>query len=404
MPGVNSMTRNLGIACRTGQVDFFMNVIGWRAEPEHVQSDPTSRLLRWMGALSTPAASIEVAAGQVALGFYELLGAHKVAVWARRTELDDLSLLSVLGEGAGVLTSGAGPAEESASMSAPQGALSLAPLWIEDASGPGRDLALGLARASGFSEDDLPSLALALSVPGPQQQSALLGVALVSLDSPDGLLSEGMRPLVEAAQAQGGQYLSAAARAEKLARSFYQLAEAFAGAIDRKDTRRNGHSTAVAYYADLIARSLDLDTEAVETIEFAALIHDLGRISVPDAILQKAEPLTASELESVRSAPTRGAELLSRVNGLEDVAAIVRHQGEKWDGSGTPGGLRGDEIPLGSRIIALATRFAAMTSARADRRPLSVVGGAMEAVVEESGTTLDPKVVEAFLRAMGRSL
>ena len=381
-----------------------MNVTGWRAEPEHVQSDHTTRLLRWMAATSEPAGSIEAAANQVALALHALLDAQTIAFWAKRTEHDDLSLLATVGEGSGEVTANSLEAGEAPQVAAPEEILPLSPLWLDEAAGMSRQFADRLTKYSGVAASEGPSLALALRSHGHHGEPLLLGVALLWLDSPDGLLSEGFQPLVEAVCLQGGQYLSAAARAEKLARSFHQLGEAFAGAIDRKDDRRAGHSSAVAYYAALIARAMDLEDEEIEGIEFAALLHDLGRISVPDAILQKSEPLTAEELGLVRSAPNRGAELLQLVDGLGEVAGIVRHQGERWDGGGTPDGLAGDSIPLGSRIIALATRFAAMTSPRADRRPLSVVGGAMEAVVEGSGTALDPKVVEAFLRAMGRSL
>lgn len=379
-----------------------MNVNGWRAEPEHVQSDYTTRLLRWMAAIAAPMPSIEAAAEQIALGLQELLGASSVMLWARRTEAEDLSFLAMFGEGSGAI--GAGENDRTPTVRASSTSLPFSPLWLEESSGPSREFADRLAGYSGLIADTPASLALWLRAPGAHQGPPLLGVALLWLDSQDGLLSEGLQAPVEAAARQAGQLLAASARAEKQAHSFHQLAEAFAGAIDRKDARRTGHSTAVAYYAELIARSLELEQEEVEAIEIAALLHDLGRISVPDSILQKSEPLTPQELEQVRSAPNRGAELLQQVDGLDNVASIVRHQGEKWDGNGTPNGLKGDEIPVGSRIIALATRFAAMTAARADRRPLSVVGGAMEAVVEESGTTLDPRVVEAFLRGMGRSL
>jgi response regulator RpfG family c-di-GMP phosphodiesterase len=149
---------------------------------------------------------------------------------------------------------------------------------------------------------------------------------------------------------------------------------------------------------------MGLGEAEAEKLEFAALVHNLGRVAVPDSILQKTGTLTQEELEAVRAATLKGADWLSSVEGMDGVAAIVRHQNESYDGSGLPDGLRGEEIPLGARILAVATRFAAMTSPRADRGPRPVVGGALDGLVGQSGTSLDPKVVEAFVHAMGRSL
>ena len=148
---------------------------------------------------------------------------------------------------------------------------------------------------------------------------------------------------------------------------------------------------------------MNLSDADLERIEFAALWHGLGRLSVPDAILQKDAPLSLAELEQVRGAATWGADKLKGVGGLDKVAAIVRHQNEHFDGSGAPDGWQAHAIPVGSRVLAVAARFAAMTMARADRAPLSVVGGAMDGVAQGAGAALDPDVVKAFLNAMGRA-
>ena len=176
-----------------------------------------------------------------------------------------------------------------------------------------------------------------------------------------------------------------------------------ATAIDGRETHREGYSTAVAYYAGLIGREMNLNDADLERIEFAALWHGLGRLSVPDAILQKDAALLPAELEQVRGAASWGAAKLEGVEGLDKVAAIVRHQSEHFDGSGAPNGLAAHAIPVGSRVLAVAARFAAMTMARADRAPLSVVGGAMDSVAQSAGSALDPDVVKAFLNAMGRA-
>jgi len=382
-----------------------MNALGWRAEPEHAISEHTSRVLRWLARVPSPAAaSIDDVSERIAEGFGELLDAKAISVWIRRLGDEDLTWAANWGEGSGAAGDRVQSGQSPIPVSATDQDLPGAPLWIAEANGAVASLSLNLAELAGFDSDTPPSLSVTLGAPLRGGGTQAVGVALIWLDSPDGLVSEAVQPLLEATALHAGQLLATAARAERLARSLRQLGETFATAIDFKDPRRRGHSGAVSYYAGTIARALDLGEAEVERIEFAALVHDIGRISVPDNILQKSTPLTASELEVVRAAPARGAAWLEEVDGLSEVADIVRHQGENYDGGGSPDGLVGEAIPLGSRIVAVATRFAAMTTPRADRGPLSVVGGALEGLVEQSGTSLDPRIVETFLRALGRSL
>ena len=177
-----------------------------------------------------------------------------------------------------------------------------------------------------------------------------------------------------------------------------------AKASNARQPERAGHAQAVGYYARLIAQEMGLPSATCECMEFAGLLHDVGKVGVPDAILQKQDKLTDEELELVRASTTSGADWLQEVEGLQEVASMVRHQNERWDGSGLPDGLTGEAIPLGARVLAVALRFAAMTQPRADRGPRPVVGGALDSVAAESGTALDPNVVQAFLTALGRTL
>jgi HD-GYP domain-containing protein (c-di-GMP phosphodiesterase class II) len=241
---------------------------------------------------------------------------------------------------------------------------------------------------------------------GLQQSGAapIAGLALVWLYSEDGLVSSLLQAPLEVAALQAGGWLSGALRTERLGRSYRELAEVCANAIDGRDAKRMGHSGAVAYYCGLIARSLGLSETDIERIEFAGLLHDIGKVAVPDAILQKNAPLTLDELETVRSSTITGADWISGVEGLEQVSAIVRSQAERWDGSGFPDGLQGTDIPQGARILAVALRFSAMTKPRADRAAMSVVTGAFEVLANEAGRSLDPEVVRAFLASMGRSM
>jgi response regulator RpfG family c-di-GMP phosphodiesterase len=210
--------------------------------------------------------------------------------------------------------------------------------------------------------------------------------------------------LVAAVATHAADAMVAALRIERLGQSYRDLARLVAKASDARQPQRADHAQSVGYYAGLIAQELGLSLIERERIEFAGLLHDIGKACVPDAILQKQEKLTEEELELVRSATISGAEWLSEVEGLREVASMVRHQNERWDGSGLPDGLTGEAIPLGARVLAVALRFAAMTQPRADRGPRPVVGGALDALAAEAGTALDPHVVQSFLAALGRSL
>ena len=361
-----------------------MNVTGWRDEPALLPPF-AARLVRWLEATcpETGASSDDIAA-QLARAWRELLGARGVALWA----LSENGRLEPMGR-AGDFDGQPAPDTR---IEFAQSAWPGRPFWVARNDGAARDLATTLGLLSEMVA--APSLCVPLGC---------CALALCWLDSDDGLFDDAWQSALEPLAAQSGATLNAALRVEKVGRSFHQLAEAMAAAIDGRETHRDGYSLAVAYYAGLIGRELNLSETDLERIEFAALWHGLGRLSVPDAILQKNAPLASEELEQVRGAAKWGADKLNRVEGLEKVAAIVRHQNERFDGTGAPDGLAGHAIPIGARVLAVAARFAAMTTARADRAPLSVVGGAMDAVADGAGAALDPNVVKAFLSAMGRA-
>jgi HD-GYP domain-containing protein (c-di-GMP phosphodiesterase class II) len=180
-----------------------------------------------------------------------------------------------------------------------------------------------------------------------------------------------------------------------------EMCEVFGMACDAREGRR-GHARDAAFYAGMIARELDLNNHEIEHLELAALLHGLGKVSLPDDLLHKNSAYEPQELERVRNATVAGADWLATVEGLEDVAELVRYQGERWDGKGYPEGLAGEMIPLGARILGVALRFAAMTRPRSDRAALSVVGGALEFLAYEAGGAVDPFIVRTFLSAMGR--
>jgi len=172
---------------------------------------------------------------------------------------------------------------------------------------------------------------------------------------------------------------------------------ALASALDVRDSETGGHSDRVLRYMELIIRELGITGSDVSFLRRGALLHDLGKIGVPDNILRKPTALSESEWTTMRRHPEFGARIIAGIPFLEEVSLIVRHHHERWDGSGYPGRLRGDEIPLGARIFAVADSFDAMTSDRPYRRAMSVEA-ACEEVMHCLGTQFDPAVVDAFAR------
>jgi putative two-component system response regulator len=168
-----------------------------------------------------------------------------------------------------------------------------------------------------------------------------------------------------------------------------------ADTMEAKDPYIYGHARRVGGYAVAIGRRMRLSVPALEQLSLAALLHDVGQIGTPDAILLKPTELTGEERAAVRLHAERGARLLAAVPEMEEVAAAVRHHQEDFDGGGYPDKLGGEQIPVASRIIRVADAYDAMTSPRSFRHAL----GHEEAVVElakGSGTRFDPEVVRAF--------
>ncbi|MCX7861361.1 MAG: HD-GYP domain-containing protein, partial [Chloroflexus sp.] len=148
---------------------------------------------------------------------------------------------------------------------------------------------------------------------------------------------------------------------------YEQMIAALSGAIEARDSYTYGHSRQVTRYAVHLAMELGLSDAEIERIRYAGLLHDIGKIGVRDDVLLKAGPLTAEELIQMRRHPRIGVRILEQIRGLRDVLPIIAAHHERVDGSGYPLGLRGDEIPLGARILAVADAFEALTADRAYR-------------------------------------
>jgi putative two-component system response regulator len=183
---------------------------------------------------------------------------------------------------------------------------------------------------------------------------------------------------------------------EKLQVSYETTLEALAAALDTRDTETQGHSVRVSEYTVVIARRMGVADPELTEIRRGALLHDVGKIGIPDAVLRKPGKLTAQEWAEMKKHPEIGYRILSGINFLEKSLPIVIAHQERFDGSGYPRGLKGDEIPLGARIFAVVDTLDAMTSDRPYRSALDYET-AREEIVRNSGIQFDPKVVEAFL-------
>lgn len=174
----------------------------------------------------------------------------------------------------------------------------------------------------------------------------------------------------------------------RLQGAIFQSLLGLANALEAKDPYTRGHSERVALIARRIAIEAGLGRGAADTIAQAGLLHDLGKIGVPEGILRKPGPLSDDEWEIMRRHPVTGAQIVAPLEFFDDGAVIVRHHHERLDGSGYPDGLSGELIPLGARVVAVADVYDALTSDRPYRARLSH-GEALERLLAAAGRTLD---------------
>ena len=175
--------------------------------------------------------------------------------------------------------------------------------------------------------------------------------------------------------------------------------QAIARTIDAKDEYTNGHSTRVGYYSRLIAQNLGLSEEEVDNIYYIALLHDIGKIAIPDKILNKPGRLTDEEFAVMKSHTTRGAKILKGISTIPHIVEGAKYHHEKWDGSGYPEGLKGEQIPFVARIICCADCFDAMATKRVYKEPISLENIAQEFKRCE-GTHFDPQIAEVVIHMM----
>lgn len=213
--------------------------------------------------------------------------------------------------------------------------------------------------------------------------------------------SEGQRKMLSILADRASSAIDNAQLYHNLQQTFQQTIQGFARAMEAKDPYTHGHSDRVMQYARLISQGLELNQEQRDKICTAALMHDVGKIGIPLDALNKAQKLTREEYQVFKEHPDKGRRILEPIDFLREIVPAVFHHHEQYDGTGYPLGLRGEEIPIEARILAVADTYDAMTSDRAYRKALS-----HEIAVAElrrcAGTQFDPRIVAVFIIEMDK--
>jgi putative nucleotidyltransferase with HDIG domain len=209
------------------------------------------------------------------------------------------------------------------------------------------------------------------------------------------------RHVAELAAAQIGGLLAAFEHEELAQRLYRETLASLSNALEAKDAVTSEHTEEVVRLAVAVAAELDLELETVRNVELGAVLHDIGKVRVPEAILNKPGPLTEDEWAVMRTHPEIGERILRPIQSLQAILPIVRHHHERWDGTGYPDRLIGRAIPLGARIVSVCDAYRAMTEDRPYRRALPEADARLE-LMDGVGGQFDRDCVEALFRALDR--
>ncbi len=179
----------------------------------------------------------------------------------------------------------------------------------------------------------------------------------------------------------------------------HQFSESLGNAVDAKDSHTRQHSEEVAQVAHTLALGMGLSTGHADVIHVAGHLHDIGKIGIPDAILFKQKKLSTKEFEIIKKHSAIGASIVSPVSELTTtgITAIILHHHERYDGTGYPAGLKGEDIPIGARVVAVADSLSAMLQDRPYNRAMSFAEASQE-IARMSGSQFDPAVVRSFIK------
>lgn len=179
---------------------------------------------------------------------------------------------------------------------------------------------------------------------------------------------------------------------------FVNTVSSLSHALEAKDEYTSGHAHRVATFSTVIAKEMGMSLRDIDNVELSALLHDIGKIGVPEGILTKPAKVTDAEFEEIKKHPVHGFKILEPLEHLDEVLPGIMHHHERWDGKGYPDGLKGESIPVTARIVCVTDAFDAMTSTRPYRKALPDEE-ALKRLKEASGTQFDPQVVDALFRA-----
>jgi putative nucleotidyltransferase with HDIG domain len=191
--------------------------------------------------------------------------------------------------------------------------------------------------------------------------------------------------------------------AELLEKTHFETIMAFSEALEARDEYTAGHSRRVMEYSKSIGQRMRLDKQDIEDLKRSALLHDIGKIGIPDTVLKKQTQLSDDEYAIIKSHPETGAAILKYIKYFKDLVPAVYHHHERFDGEGYPEGLKGKAIPLHARIISIADTFDAMTSSRSYRKKALSLRTALSELERSKGIQFDPDIAEIFIEILEES-
>ncbi|MDO8447126.1 MAG: HD-GYP domain-containing protein [Deltaproteobacteria bacterium] len=223
----------------------------------------------------------------------------------------------------------------------------------------------------------------------------VIGVISVAHGEKGKIFTSVEQKLLSTLASQAAVALENARLYEETKKMFLSIIDALAATIDAKDPYTHGHSKRVTYYGMVIAEAIGATPEFVETVKLAGLLHDVGKIGIPESVLSKAGSLTDEEYKTMMDHPVIGVRILGHINALKHVIPAMKHHHERYGGGGYPDGLKGEDIPLAARILSIADTFDAMTTDRPYRKALSNEE-ALRELGKNQGSQFDPELVRVF--------
>lgn len=229
-----------------------------------------------------------------------------------------------------------------------------------------------------------------------------IGLIDIISDTPEGDITTKDLSLLTILAKQAALAIENVKLYESMKKDKINIIRALSSTVDAKDHHTSGHSQKVSEYSLKIAEAMGMPERDLENIKYAALLHDIGKIGIPDEIIKKPTRLTPEEFEIVKKHPVIGARIIKEIESLSPMVPIIMHHHERFDGKGYPDGLKGEAIPVGARIVHVTDAYDTMVSARSYRDMLPSELAVSE-LRKNAGTQFDPKIVEIFITILRRS-